>query len=390
MEDNKEKLAPSEETAEEATAEAAKTAEAGEEAAGEAVEEAAEDATVEVPAEEIKLPPYDGETVPLDGLEISPELQELQTAVTEKPKKKRKLMAPIIVSVVIVAVAAIAALVLTVFFGKGIDGCWKFTQEVQTNYAQSTSDQPDTVKITYYFNFEGGNKLTVKSGTATGSGTYTFRTGSVEGEPIGEPVVDMDFIDPISNQPISSTFKAVIEGNIFTGKKLTLTSIQNEQFKMELEKEDYKQPELKREGEFSADKQIEGKWVTSQQGMGVTYITSYELKSDGTFVVISTQKVSAMLTGAGKDLEYTTTIEGIYSCEKEKLSLNFYTTEAQKAEIAYTIKEKGNVLTLKSAQDMDFYKVGSASADEVLNPPTTQAATEAATQAATQAATKAK
>lgn len=330
-----------------------------------------------------------------DSNGISDDLRELQnSAANIKPvKKKSKLMAPIIISVAIVAVAAIAALVMMLFFNKNIDGSWYYEQEVPTGYAESSADEPPTVKIGYYFVFEGNNKLTVKSGSTSGSGTYTFRTGSVEGEPIGEPVVDLNFIDPLSNQPITQTFKAEISGNVFTGKKLKLTSLTNNEFSLNLESKNYEKPELKLEGDFVADKETEGKWITVQNGYGVTYTMSYEFKSDGTVSIVTVQKISSAMSGSGKDIEYTVTIDGVYTCNKGKFEITYNMGgENQKAELPYAVKEKGNMLTISAAQDIDYYKVGSASADEILNPPATTAPAveEAPKQAQEQATTKAK
>ncbi len=387
MEDN-EKLVPSPEEAQEepVTTESAEAVtenfEESAEAATENFEESAPSQTH--PFENFEEP----ETAqPVDANGISDDLRELQNSAAEiKPaKKKSKLMAPIIISVAIVAVAAIAALVMMLFFNKNIDGTWYYEQEVQTGYAESSADEPPTVKIGYYFIFEGNNKMTVKSGSASGSGTYTFRTGSVEGEPIGEPVVDLNFIDPLSSQPITQTFKAEISGNVFTGKKLKLTAISNDQLTLNFDSKNYEKPELKRDGDFVADKETEGKWITVQNGYGVTYTMSYEFKSDGTVSIVTVQKIDATMSGSGKDLEYTVTIDGIYSCNKGKFEITYNMGgENQKADLPYAVKEKGNVLTITGAQDIDYYKVGSASADEMLNSPATTApATEAAQQQTT-------
>lgn len=402
MDDNKEILSAAEEAAEEVNTKVGESADEANEAAEKTVDAAettaeAVDNAVETTVEAVDADNQAGVTEETlnnfsdsySSNEISDELKEVQDNAESMPapKKKKKLMAPIIVSICIVVVAAVVALVLTVFFGKNIEGSWYYEQEVQTSYAESTSDEPPAMKIGYWFIFEGNNKLTVKSGSASGSGSFTFRTGSVEGEPIGEPVVDLNFIDPLSNQPINSTFKADISGNIFTGQKLTLTSIQNAELKIELEKKNHEAPEIKRNGDFVADKQTEGKWVNSQSGYGVTYVSVYDIKSDGTITISDTQKISSQFSGTGKDLEYTVTIEGLYTCNKGKLEIYYDRGGTQKAEIPYQIKEKGNVLTITGAQEINFYKVGSASADEILNP-TTQPSTEAATEAAAQSTTK--
>ena len=193
----------------------------------------------------------------------------------------------------------------------------------------------------------------------------------------------MNFIDPFSGQTIEQTFKAEISGNIFSGQKLKLTSIKNTEVAIDLEKKDYKKPELKLDGDFVADKEVEGKWVTVQNSMGVKYTMTYELKSDGTVTITNEQNYSSQLSGSSKDLVYTITYEGIYSCNKGKLEIVYDMAGQQKGEIPYTVKEKGNVLTISGAQDIDYYKVGSASADEIMNPvETTAAPTEAATEKA--------
>ena len=117
--------------------------------------------------------------------------------------------------------------------------------------------------------------------------------------------------------------------------------------------------------------------------MGVKYTMTYELKSDGTVTITNEQNYSSQLSGSSKDLVYTITYEGLYSCNKVKLEIVYDMGGQQKGEIPYTVKEKGNVLTISGAQDIDYYKVGSASADEIMNPvETTAAPTEAATEKA--------
>lgn len=379
-----------ENAAEAVTEEPAEDAAEPAEEAAEAVEGAAEDAAEGAQQALDQMPQTDGE--------ISDDLRQLQGAAENyAPKKKKsKLMAPIIVSIVIVAIAAAAALVLKVFFNNGIEGSWYYEREVQTGYAASTNDEPPTMKLGYYFIFEGNGKMTVKSGTVSGSGTYTFRTGSVEGEPIGKPVVDLNYIDPLYRSPVSTSMAVEVTGNIFTGKTMKLSTFKDASQSVTFTQKNYEKPELKREGEFVADKSLEGKWINGEASYNISYTTTYDIKSDGTMSVSSTQFIDGTLSGTGKSQEYTVTIDCIYTTNKGKLEIVYNAGEEQKQELPYSLSKKGDVLTIKEAQEINLYKVGSASADEIMDKinkstqateaaPQLQLSTEAATEAATEA-----
>lgn len=325
-----------------------------------------------------------------ENTDISDELKELQDAAAKMQpvKKKRTLMVPIIISLCIVIVAAAAAILLTLFFNKSIEGCWYHEQEVPTSYAQSTDDEPETVKIGYYFKFDSDGKMTYYNGDISSVGTYTFKAG----ESNSDNTVDLNFYMPSSGY-VNQSFKVEISGNIFTGQtmKLSSTNSETEGNSLDFVKKDYVAPELKRDGDFVADKEIEAKWVTSMQGYGEKYVESYEMKSDGTFNQSTAIQIDSQLSGAGKDLEYTVNLSGIYSCQKGKLEMVYeFMGDRQKQEIPYTVKEKGNVLTLSLAQDVDYYKVGTPSADEALAAKATEPPTEAAAEATTQKATEKK
>ena len=79
-----------------------------------------------------------------------------------------------------------------------------------------------------------------------------------------------------------------------------------------------------------------GKWVTVQNSMGVKYTMTYELKSDGTVTITNEQNYSSQLSGSSKDLVYTITYEGLYSCNKGKLEIVYDMAGQQKGEIPYT------------------------------------------------------
>lgn len=326
--------------------------------------------------------------------EISNELRELQKAAAsmQPAKKKHTLMTPIIISLCIVIIAAAAALFLMLFFNKSVEGCWYHEEEIPTSYAQATNDEPKTVKVGYYFKFESGNKLTYFDGSISSEGTYEL----TKDESDNSNVVELNFFMPNYGY-VKQSFKADVSGNIFTGQTMKLTSAESSTGSKPLEfvKKDFTEPELKRDGDFVADKEIEGKWVTATNGYGEKYVESYELKNDGTFVQSTTVTIDSQYSGMGQEQTYTIKLSGIYSCEKGKLELAYKVTgEQQKQELPYTVKDKGNVLTLTLSQNVDFYKAGSPSADEVLaakpTEPPTQAQADTPTQAATQPATEKK
>ena len=300
-----------------------------------------------------------------DSTEISDDLKALSEAISQQ-KKKKVLMTPIVVSLCIVICAAVAALTIGVFFNKSIEGSW-YLSETYTpqTYANSTEDEPDaeTMILDRYFVFEGNGKLLIKSGNETSVGSYTCHTGTEDDNAEGKPVVDIDVIDPLYNQLVSGSYIVDVEGNIFTGKKLMLTSVLDEASVLEMESKEHTKPELKRDGEFKSDDKIVGKWINTMDGFGVTYTIMYEFNADGTFLIENITSVPDSLGDGTTD--YIIDFDGIYNCENGTVTLQYFVVTDQEQEISYQVD--GDILTVKGVSELEFYKVGTPSGDEIMN-----------------------
>ena len=98
--------------------------------------------------------------------------EAVATETTPAPKKKKLLQLPIIISVVIVAAVALTLFVTKAFFDTSIVGTW--IQSVPMSSDTSSSDEAANFDIYYTFYNDGTLDFTV--GTMTWNGTYTVST----------------------------------------------------------------------------------------------------------------------------------------------------------------------------------------------------------------------
>ena len=106
-----------------------------------------------------------------------------QSQQSQQPQKSKPvIMKPILVAAGIVLVVALAVIVIRLFFNSSVEGTWHYVREVPMMAADATSDEAvESVKVDYYFTFEGNDKVTATIGTITSKGTYEI-TKNAEGK----------------------------------------------------------------------------------------------------------------------------------------------------------------------------------------------------------------
>lgn len=252
--------------------------------------------------------------------------------------KSRVLQRTILISACVVVCAVLVAIVCRLFFYQGVvetglfgnpkETCWHYSAEMQT-MNEASPDEVQTAE--YYFMFEPDGTLKIEIGTFDYYGQYTLRhlaDEDVKGmtnaaELVGKPVLKIE-----NTNSIDGIYFYEVDGNVFTGKKMTITGVSNEQFKMEFDNKAYDPAAVKREGEFKKDEAITGSW--SNKNEIATQTLSFT--DDGNYTITTKQ------TGAKQEER------GIYSCEKGRITLTSYYAAPQSQDFKY--KVDGDTLTI--------------------------------------------
>ena len=275
-----------------------------------------------------------------------------QSQQSQQPQKSKPvIMKPILVAAGIVLVVALAVIVIRLFFNSSVEGTWHYVREVPMMAADATSDEAvESVKVDYYFTFEGNDKVTATIGTITSKGTY-----EVHKNDDGKSVMTMELTDLITSYNFLpyGEYEVNVSGNAFTGRKLTLTTASDESATIEMTSASYSAPEIKRENDFTPVESIQGKWIFNQEG----YDLSYEFSKDGTATYHEKVSQMNMYTGANMTIDYT--IEGIYDVNDTSITIHFYYTKDSSMDITY--QSDGDTLYING---FPFVKEGTATSAE--------------------------
>ncbi len=286
---------------------------------------------------------YTEETTVLDdddfayrSLPQSLDLQDEDTAqcVQTAVKKKPVIQIPIIISGVVVVIAALVLFIIFAFFNKSIEGTWVYVQE-ETQVSESTEDEASVIKIENYFNFEKDGTASVTIGTIKYVGTYSIETAEDS---------DEQTITIYVPNMIQGTFGINVSGNIFSGRTLTIfdnsDTETSEENQIVLKSAKYTEPEIKRDGEFTPNEDLVGKWAYDD---GLYYI-SFEFREDGTATYSENNSVE---------------INGIYSYDETAVTITYYTIEETPMNVPYELSN-GTLLI----NGIPFTNFDNATADE--------------------------
>ena len=277
------------------------------------------------------------------------DIAEMAKPNVQAPQKKPLVMKPVLVAAGIVLVVALAVIVIRLFFNSSVEGTWHYVREVPMMAADATSDEPETVSVDYYFKFERDNKVSATIGTITSRGTYDVYKNSE-----GQSVINMNLTDLITSYNFLAygEYEISVSGNAFTGRKLVMSTAQDESGTIEMESASYAAPEIERENEFTVNEDIVGKWEFKQEG----YDLSYEFGKDGTTKYNEYVKQTNPYTGMETTIDYT--INGIYDVTDNTITVHFIYTKDSSMYIVYTLDD--NTLTING---FPFVREGTATAD---------------------------
>ena len=277
------------------------------------------------------------------------DISEMAKPNVQAPQKKPLVMKPVLVAAGLVLVVALAVIVIRLFFNSSVEGTWHYVREVPMMAADATSDEPETVSVDYYFKFERDNKVSATIGTITSRGTYDVYKNSE-----GQSVINMNLTDLITSYNFLAygEYEISVSGNAFTGRKLVMSTAQDESGTIEMESASYAAPEIERENEFTVNEDIVGKWEFKQEG----YDLSYEFGKDGTTKYNEYVKQTNPYTGMETTIDYT--INGIYDVTDNTITVHFIYTKDSSMDIVYTLDD--NTLTING---FPFVREGTATAD---------------------------
>lgn len=265
---------------------------------------------------------------------------EQNQAIEEQPKKKKSFIMPtVIVALAIVLVAAIGAGVYLLFFNSSIVGTWALP-------ATDGSTQ------TTYLVFDNDGKAKMVVGSMEVIGTYKMADASEASEtPLSIAIA----------YNINGSFGYKIEGNIFTGKTLTLTNSSMTE-DVVLNSANLPANVVSPKPDNKMDDALMGKWNIADYGI------SYTFNNDGTMIMESEEmKVTAN-----------------YSAKDGSIKIDYIASSEQTLDLTYTID--GDILVLDGT--MAFVREGSdATVGQITQPQQATAATQADTQADTQGTT---
>lgn len=252
--------------------------------------------------------------------EASDESDEI-SADAQPKKKKRLIQLPVIIAIVIVAVAVLTLLVYKGFFDKSVVGTWSTPLETQTDSATPDEASADEAsQPLQYYVFDSNGKLSVKVGTI--AYVYDYVT-SVSDE--GENLLTVSF------NGSQSEFTYAVEGNMFTGKSLTLTSAYGSEIK--LSNDSLKEPELKPSEDFKPNEKLTGEWSYDS---GFSQM-SYTFNEDGT---VRINQMDIII------------VDGVYSYTDNSIEITYYTDAESYMDLVYEIGDDSLVLN-----DIPYEKV---------------------------------
>lgn len=348
MDENKDFTTPeniNEEEAAEAVTAAEESAQESVAETTEAVEEAAEETT-----ETVEEAVESGTELPNEFTVVSE--NEEADALPAPAKKKPILMKTIVISIVIVVLAAITALAIKLFVNNSVSGTWHLVREVQVMDDNATSDEAThPLNVDYYFDFKDDGTVSSTIGTVTGTGTYKESK-----DENGKTVVTMDIYDTLTQYFLNGNYTAEISGNFFTGKTMKFTSVDNPEKTYDFESAKYTAPEIKREGEFTPNDDIVGKWTYSTG----EFTLVYEFDKNGNAKY--TEKAMSINPYTYQPMNIDISMSGIYNVSDSTVTITYFFLEQSDRDMQFRLD--GDTLYIN---DYPFTKDGAATKDQAQN-----------------------
>lgn len=257
----------------------------------------------------------------------------LETDSNEEAPKKKIVQTPVIIAACILIVAIIAGGAYYLFFNNSIVGTWVIDKNANTTTKPSSSTEKTSER---YFTFNSDGKAYLSVGTTEIEGTWEYTTepsSQASAASADEKNKDKKYIQLNLMPLVMGSFEVNVEGNIFTGKTLTLTT-QNSPIKFKSVAKVV--PELKVSKNFKPNKDITGSW--KYKDTMATY--TYKFNSDGTF----------SFNQNGQNGKSTTT--GVYTVDAKKKTINetFIGDIKNDTKLPYETGKKGKELILSKVK----------------------------------------
>ncbi len=258
-----------------------------------------------------------------DVLPVDYEAPESAQAVPQK--KKFPVQVPIMISFFIVLAVALTFFIIKGFFDTSIIGTWS----IESSASADEVNKPD-ISYKVYYSFLSDGKYKVNMGTNEEVGTYTLSTNEE-----GEPTVTIG-----SDTMSAQEYNYKVTGNIFTGKKLTL-SVPSYNFSQDLKSDRVVIPKLKVSKDFKANDKLTGEWVYNDG----YYNFAYTFNDDGT-VKVNSNNIS--------------TLSGVYTCKDNVITITYFSIKEESMDLPFSFNGDDEIIL----NNLQFFRAGSASADE--------------------------
>lgn len=223
--------------------------------------------------------------------------------LSETEKKPLGLQKPILIACCIFLAAVIAfggLMVYNKLFNPGVEGVWVLAEQASMDEAKSSGNG-----VTYFtFDKDGKASMTIGSMTVVGDWSYSETDAEVE--------VAISYF-------FSGTFTAEVEGNIFTGRTLSLT---DDSGSYDFVSSSIPEMYPKTDKDAKTDSKLTGVWSNSDSG------NVYTFNEDGTCVI---EQASIL------------TINGRYSVKDGTVTVSYIANEEVETAMTYEINDDGTI-----------------------------------------------
>ena len=234
-----------------------------------------------------------------------------------KPKKHKKVRAPIIIAACIFLCTVLGFAVWKCFFDTSILGSWTLTQDGTGNKLQSVGDPTGLT-------FNNNNELLYTYGGITLIGKYYITENENKDD------TRVHIVLTKNGQMINNVyFDYTLDGNVFSGRSLRLSNDYNGTEYTQIYKNTALSQKVNMYKDNKTDKTLVGSWLYKSEDEGYPYTLTFN--SDGTM-----EQNSSELS-----------LRGSYTAEGGKLKYKVVAAENKEQEYELTYKIKDNKLTLQ-------------------------------------------
>ena len=243
----------------------------------------------------------------------------------EKPKFKKLFYTPVIITFFIVLVTVCAIIIYGIFFNTSMKGNWKLHFKLEDK------------EYTHYLTLLDDDRFNYSFGGITYDGRYTVDTKN--------KTLHI-FSSSYGQNNINTTFKYSVNGNIFTGREISLTNADNKELPFK-QSADYI-PIIKYYSDFKPDETILGSWLYQDEKQGYNYTFTFYNNGRYEYLCSGTRHIGAYKTD-GKNFTYNIVTDGgDVNEENLKISLNNGTLSFIKDDLADTLTKTNDKFSFEN------------------------------------------